>query len=69
MLGHEQADPVGGVGHDLVERAGRVPDAEVPGPASQEAVDFCDDLFERDQQPGMVREFTDTLPGVPEGST
>jgi hypothetical protein len=52
-LGQEQADPVDGVGHDLVEH-GRFAHPEITGPAPQEAVDFGDDLFEGDQQPARA---------------
>ena len=59
----DDGQPHPGISHDLVEVAGRVPVAEVGGPAAEEAVDTLHDPLDR-QQPPASGQFPDPVAGM-----
>ena len=63
-LGQPEPEPPEGVVPDLAEDAGRVSVAEVPGPAAQERVEFCDDDLGRHQQPFPAGDLPDPVAGM-----
>ena len=64
LLGSEQRNSHVGVSTDLVEYPGRVPETEVPGPATEEEVDLPHHLFDRRNEPGPHREKANAVSGM-----
>jgi hypothetical protein len=60
-LRHEQHEPVDRLVLDPVEVASRVPVPEVARPAAQVTVQFLHDLLNRQKQPLIRRQLTDTI--------